>query len=75
MTQQIRSPMSGLVGVLDELLNEIPSTRREAVETGRNAAMSLLKLLEDSEETLRAGASTAISGGAGEPHHAARSPE
>jgi PAS domain S-box-containing protein len=61
MTQQIRSPMSGLVGVLDELLNEIPSTRREVVETGRNAAMSLLKLLEDSEESLRAGAGPAIS--------------
>lgn len=55
MTREIRSPMSGLVGLLDVLMEEIPPKRREMLESGRMTAISLLRMLDESEKAIQAG--------------------
>lgn len=55
MTREIRSPMSGLVGLLETLMDDVPEKRREVLESGKTAAISLLRLLDESERAIQDG--------------------
>lgn len=55
MTREIRSPMSGLVGLLETLMDDVPEKRRDVLESGKTAAISLLRLLDESERAIQDG--------------------